>query len=211
MNWPTAIKEPFSEATAATIFRFSLYTFAFLLLAVSLPLVARYRDAAAFKENGAIEWIQLGFLVITSMMLWREAYRSVRFQHVLIFLACLSAFAGIREMDAILDNLVPWIGWKIGYAFILYAGFVGYANRKMLKNQFRLYLSSRAFSLLWAGFIVAIPFAQLVGNGMFLQTIMNDDYSRDYRRMIEEIGELTGYGLLLIGSFELILQKRNWL
>jgi len=56
--------------------------------------------------------------------------------------------------------------------------------------------------------MVAFPFAQLVGHGAFMQVIMGDDYSRDYRHMIEEIGELMGYGLLLIGSFELIMETR---
>jgi len=40
--------------------------------------------------------------------------------------------------------------------------------------------------------MVAFPFAQLVGHGAFMQVIMGDDYSRDYRRMIEEIGGANG-------------------
>ena len=68
---------------------------------------------------------------------------------------------------------------------------------------------SNGFFLLWAGFIIAIPVAQLVGNGAFLQAIMNDDYSRDYRRIIEEIGELMGYGLILVGSIELAIKTAD--
>ena len=203
------MKESFSDSTAAMAWRFSLYTFGFLLLAASLPWVAQYGGAAAFKENGAIEWLQLGFLVAISMMFLREAFLSPRFHQVFVLLACVPAAAGVREMDADLDRIIPWLGWKIGYAFILYAGFVGYANRQILGPQVTRCLKSRAFALLWAGFMVAFPFAQLVGHGAFMQAIMGDDYSRDYKRMIEEIGELMGYGLLLIGSFELILETRT--
>lgn len=53
---------------------------------------------------------------------------------------------------------------------------------------------------------MAVPFAQLVGHGNFLQIIMGDDYVRDYKRVIEELGELFGYLLLVIGSVEFTLQ-----
>ncbi len=198
----------FNESISATVLRFSFYTFGILLLAWLLPWVAQYRDAAVFKENGAIEWLQLGLLVTTSIVFLREAFVTPRYHHVFVLLACVSAFAGVREMDANLDRLIPWIGWKIGYSIILYAAIVAYSNSQTLKRQIMQFLHSRAFSLLWAGFIIAIPFAQLVGHGAFLQTVMDDDYSWDYQRMIEELGELMGYVLLFIGSFELIRQMR---
>lgn len=209
MRSSSVLNEPFSSSSGATIIRFSIYTVGILLLAVALPWLAHYREAVAFKENGAVEWLQLVFLVAVTAMFFREAAISPRFRHVFVILACVSAFAGIREMDAILDVVIPWIGWKAGYVCIVFAGVVGYTNQDVLQPQIKHFLNSRAFSLLWAGFIVAIPFAQLVGNGAFLQAIMSDDYSRDYRRMIEEIGELMGYGLLLIGSRELILHNRK--
>lgn len=208
MELTNAIREPSIESTIATALRYSLYTFGILLFTASLPWVAQYREAAAFKENGAIEWLQFGILVAISLMFLREAFVTRRFHQIFVLLACFSAFAGVREMDANLDKLIPWVGWKFGYLLILYAGFVVYSNTQTLRRQITPCLNSRGFLLLWAGFIVAIPFAQLVGNGAFLQAIMTDDYSRDYRRMIEEIGELMGYGLLLIGSYEMILQTR---
>jgi len=85
---------------------------------------------------------------------------------------------------------------------------VTYSNAQTLKRQIMRLPHSRAFSLLWAGFIIAVPFAQLVGHGAFLQIVMGDDYSRNYPRIIEELGEFMGYVLLLIGGFELILQLR---
>ncbi len=105
----------FNESIRATVVRFSFYTFGILLLATLLPWVAQYRDAAVFKENGAIDWLQLGLLVTTSIVFLREAFVTPRYHHVFILLACVSAFAGVREMDANLDRLIPWIGWKIGY------------------------------------------------------------------------------------------------
>jgi len=198
----------FSESIRTTVLRFSLYTFGILLLAKLLPWVAQYGDVAVFMENGALEWMQFGLLVTTGILFLREAFLTPRYHHVFVLLACAAAFAAVREMDANLDRLVPWIGWKIGYLIILYAAFVTYSNAQTLKRQIMRIPHSRAFSLLWAGFIIAVPFAQLVGHGAFLHSVMGEDYIWEYNRIIEELGEFMGYVLLLIGGFELILQLR---
>ena len=189
--------------------RFSLYTVAILCFAVSLPWLARIGDAAAFKENGVIEWLQFVLLIAVSWIFNRNARFSHKFHHAFSILAFLAAFAAVREMDGNLDVALPLIGWKIGYVFVAYAAYTFYKNPGIVAKQFRECLGSNGFLLLWAGFIVAIPFAQLVGNSAFLQAIMSDDYSRDYRRIIEEIGELMGYGLILIGSIELTIQLND--
>ena len=199
---------PQYESIRSSIGRYSLYTFLILAFAASLPLLARYRDAAAFKEGGVIEWMQLGLLVTISLTFFRESIAIRKYRQAFAFLGGLAAFAAIREMDAYLDVIVPWIGWKIGYLVILAVGVYGFRNKKSLHDQAVCCVNSRAFTLLWAGFIIAIPFAQLVGNGTLLDMVMGEGHDRDYRRMIEELGELMGYALILIGNIELIRQKR---
>ncbi len=146
----------FNESIRSTVLRFSFYTFGILLLAKLLPWVAQYRDAAVFMENGALEWLQFGLLVTTSTLFLREAFLTPRYHHVFVLLACVSAFAAVREMDANLERLIPWIGWKIGYSFILYAAYVTYSNAQALKRQMIQFPHSRAFSLLWAGFMIGV-------------------------------------------------------
>ena len=209
LNISNTIRGPIGGSTTATAKRFVVYTFVILLLAASLPWIAQYRDAAVFKENGAIEWAQLGILLAVSLTFLRAAVLSSERRELFIVLASFAAFAGAREMDAIIDGLIPVVGWKAGYLFIVYAGVTWQRSKDRFAPQLKYCLDSKAFSMLWVGFIVAIPFAQLVGNGAFLQAIMDDDYSRDYRRVIEELGELMGYSLLLIGSFELSLPARR--
>lgn len=196
----------FIDSLRTTVIRFSFYTFGILLLAALLPWAARYREATAFMENGLLEWLQFGLLVTVSILFLRAAFLAPHYHHVFVLLTCLSAFAAVREMDAYLDTSVPWIGWKIGYLIILYAAIITYSSAQTLKQQIMRFPDSRAFLLLWAGFIIAVPFAQLVGHGAFLQTVMGDDYSREYPRIIEELGEFMGYLLILIGGFELTLR-----
>jgi len=198
-----------SAATAAMAARFVLYTLCILTLALMLPLAAQYQDAAAFKENGPIEWVQFGLLLGVSVLFARESIRSTRISQVFVLLACLAAFAGVREMDAILNAAIPVVGWKVGGLLLMYAVYAWYRHKELIGQQIVECLNTPAFYLLWTGFIIAIPFAQLVGNGAFLEAIMQADYDRDYKRIIEELGELMGYSLLLIGSVELIVQQRS--
>lgn len=197
------------ESTSSMLLRFLLYTAGILCFTASLPWLARIGDAAPFKENGIIEWLQFALLVAVSLLFARKTGTSDRFQYAFTILACFAAFASAREMDANLDVAVPVLGWKIAYLFVFYAGFVFYKSDGNAVRQMRECCNSSGFFLLWAGFIVAIPFAQLVGNSAFLQAIMSEDYSRDYRRIIEEIGELMGYGLILIGSIELTVDRNE--
>ena len=173
----------------------------------SLPWIAQQRGAIGFREGGPIEWAQLGMIISMGLMFLRESFVTRQLREIFIIFFCFLAFVSFREIDSLLDR-VSWLSWKYAYALILYAGFVGYSNFQAFKVQVARFIRFRAFSLLWAGFIIAIPFAQLVGNGDFLQAIVITDYSRDYKRVIEEVGELMGYLLMFLGSVELLLEVR---
>jgi hypothetical protein len=200
-----------SAVTSAksTMIRFTAYTVGVFTLTLSLPLVIEHGDIVIFKEDGPIEWFQFGVLVTASAVFLLGGFALVNFRQVLYLMAFVSVFAAIRELDAFLERAIPWIGWKIAFIAILYAVGSAYTKRTLVKRQLPPFLATRAFAILWAGFLVAVPFGQLIGHGAFLQVVMGDDYNRDYKRVIEETLETMGYILVLIGSFESILQLRT--
>jgi len=198
----------FTDSTMPILLRFTAYTVALFVFTAALPLLVR-GDIVLFKENGPIEWFQFGLLVVATAVFVRGALSMPDFRKLFFLLAAISAFAAIRELDVFLHRMIPGIGWKIGIPLILYALISAYRNRECLKQQLSHFLASRAFAIVWAGFLVAVPFGQLIGHGAFLQLVMGDDYNRDYKRVIEEILEVMGYALLLIGSFESIVQLRT--
>jgi len=70
------------------------------------------------------------------------------------------------------------------------------------------FLATHSVVVLWAGFLIAVPLGQLVGHGDFLQTLMGDDYLRDYKRVLEETFEVMGYILMLAGTVEAAVELR---
>ncbi len=195
--------------------RFIIYSLTVFGVTVSLPIIIDYGDIVVFSENGPVEWLQFLLLTIAaSILLISSRHSTCSFRELLSILSFTAMFAAIRELDMILDRYIPVAGWSLPAFFcIMAAGFIYWRQRDAVTAQMTAFIDTRAFSLLWSGFIVAVPFAQLVGHGAFLQLLMGDDYVRDYKRVIEELGELMGYLFILAGSVEAALQQKeegNW-
>lgn len=190
------------------VMRFVAYTLVIFAFTGSLQILVRDGDIVVFEDNGPIEWLQFGLLVAASAVFIAGSRIIQASREVFLMLASISAFAAVRELDWWLDGVIPWVGWKVGFVIVLYAAGAAYLRRDKLRLQIVRFLYSPAFAIIWAGFIVAVPVAQLLGHGPFLQSLLGDDYTRSYKRVIEESGELVGYLLLVAGSVESILQRR---
>jgi hypothetical protein len=193
------------------ILRFIPYTLVIFAISGSLPAVVENGDFIVFKENGPIEWLQFTILLFSAIILLLysrlEGYTS---GELFSIIALVETAAAIREMDATFDKFIPFLGWQFPFVVCVIIGvFIFLKNKDKVIPQLNGFVCSRAFSLLWCGFIVTVPFTQLIGHGDFLQSLMGNDYVRDYKRVIEELGELLGYMLILIGSFEAVLQQKE--
>ncbi len=191
--------------------RFLIYTFIVFTLAVSLPVVIEHGDFIVFSENGPIEWIQLA-IIFTSMILFLldSRLKICEFKHLFLILGIVQACAGFRELDLLFDRFIPVLGWKLPVILCLIViALVCHKNNKSILVQANGFIRTRSFALLWCGFIIAVPYSQLVGHGKFLELLMGNDYLRDYKRVIEELGELLGYLLIMVGSIEAVLQRKE--
>lgn len=191
--------------------RFIIYTLTVFAIAVSLPVVIEYGDFIVFSENGPLEWIQLILIFISaSLLLCDSRLRICEFKELFCVIAFLQLFAAAREMDLIFDRFIPVIGWKLpATVCVLVIVLIYLKNKSIFLSQLERFIQTRSFALLWCGFIVAVPYSQLVGHGKFLELLMGDDYMRDYKRVIEELGELLGYLLIMVGSLEAVLQRKE--
>lgn len=201
MNQPT-----FSRSLAARFFLYTVVVFAFML---SLNPLLIFWGRNLFVEYGLLQWFQFSILLGTGVLILVAGRKHPEFRELLIFLACLYFLAAIREQDDLLDKTVPVVGWKIGFLLLIYLTFLIRKEKIRFMEQITLFFPSRAFALLWAGVIIAVPLAQLLGHGELLQTLMRNDYSRTYKAAIEESGETVGYLLLLAGGIETLFFTRD--
>lgn len=201
---------PLSKSRAyALTGRLGLYTLAIFALMASLPRLFDYGGFAWYAENSVVEWFQFALLACNALMLLVAAIARPAARQVLLLVASCVGFAAIRELDQIFDRIVPHIGWKFALALPA-AALIHVALRwGRCRHQLRWFLSTPCFFLFWAGFMVAVPVAQMLGNGDLLQEVMGDSYQNRFKRVIEETGETIGYVILFFAGIESLVNTRQ--
>jgi len=186
--------------------RYSVYTLLIAALSVMLPDIVRHQGVAFFYENGTIEWLQFSLLGASVLLFALGALCLPAHRRLAALLGCVAAFAATREMDRVLGRLLPVVSWKIGGLFLVAAGWLLLRHGRVLLSQIAAFLRTPAFVMLWAGFVIAVPLAQLVGHAPFFRLFMDEVHVRDIKRVFEESGEFMGYLILLFGTLESLLQ-----
>lgn len=195
------------ESSRKVAICFATYTLAIFALAASLRLLVVHGGLNVFLENGPVEWLQWVMLVATAYVFFDASQKLLEFKTLCRVFACFAAWSATRELDKLLDQLIPVLGWKIAFIFPIYAAVILMKDWKTWLDQAQRLLPLRSFGVLWAGFIVTVPFAQMVGHGPFLESLLGSDlYKEDYKRVVQESAELVGYCLLLIGSSDCVRQ-----
>ncbi|HMP74813.1 MAG TPA: hypothetical protein PKE12_00815 [Kiritimatiellia bacterium] len=183
--------------------RFVLYTVMIAVVTSSLPIWAHeWGTRSFFVERGPVEYLQLCLLAITTLVFIASARKAPQWRELGLVLASVTALAATRELDFISNHLIPVLGWKVGFLFVLSAGWIAFSRRVVFRRQVHAFTSTRSFVILWAGFIVTLPLAQMLGHGTLFEAMMGEDYQRHYKRVIEESCELIGYVILMSGSIE---------
>jgi hypothetical protein len=186
---------------------FTAMVFAFILL---IWWVAQSRGAELFSEGGLLEWIQFVILLATAAVFVCAGYGVRAFRELCFLLAALPCMAAVRELDADFDRWLGAFGWQLPfYVILLGAGIYGIRMRAAIFNQLQPFIQHRAFGILWAGFIIAIPFAQMIGNSDFLRALFDEDYQRPFKRLIEECTEVIGYLIIFLGAVDWAMDARG--
>lgn len=188
--------------------RLLAYTLAIFALMVALPSLFDRGGFAWYDENGVVEWAQFALLAANASALLAAAIARPAFRQVLLLLASCIGFAAVRELDAMFDRIVPHLGWKFALALPVAAVIHVALRWHRGRHQFRWFFFTPSFFLFWAGFMVAVPVAQMLGNGNLLQEIMADSYQNRFKRVIEETGESIGYVILFFAGIECLMNLR---
>lgn len=173
----------------------------------SLVYATPYLDAESFfAENGAMEWLQFGLLVVCAVLLKLASARARELREALYVMALLPVAAGVRELDHALDTRVFDGAWQILVsALLLYIVFYALQHQQALRRQLLYIFSYPPTGLLISGFIAVMVFSRLLGQQIFWQFVLQVDYLRLVGRVVEESCELFGYLLLLFGCLEFFI------
>lgn len=192
-----------------SLLRYCLYTLCVFAYMLFLPHLVKLWGATPFYENGVVEWCQFACLLLAILLLLDSARRHTSQRALVLLLAAPLAFAATRELDNLFDRFLPFLGWKVGGIFLLLAIVYFFLHCRVLWPQILDFSRTAPFALLWAGFIIAIPLAQLLGHRPLFIPFVMAEHLRPFKRILEESIELIGYMLLLFGALEVHLMPAS--
>jgi MFS superfamily sulfate permease-like transporter len=173
-------------------------------------LEALYFPSVRFTELGFTEFTQtLVLATCCAMLVYIRQVLKVWPTVTLLLLAFLAASL-VREQDHFLDSYVAHNTWKALVALIIIPTLVWVVKqRHRFLDEFAYYSNTFSFGLFTAGVLTTYIFSRLYGRQEFWQTILDDNYVRNFKNIAEEVVELLGYSLMLIATLELLLLARR--
>jgi len=176
---------------------------------LKLHVIGFEGDPLGTSEYSPIEIMQPLILAICGLLLaWVAQYcpsqRPIAFPFGGLALAFL-----IRECDYFLDRFLIDNLWQvlIGIALAFVIAY-GYRARRRMRIAWARIWPSPGLALWFAGAVILFAFVRLVGHESLWMSILGDDYHRVAKLAVEELIELLGYFLWLIGTIEYTYQAR---
>lgn len=152
------------------------------------------------RENGFLEFIQIGILVLIALMCVSAFGKNRPALHRLLFLC---AIIGIfRELDSFLESAL----FENAHTLHMLAGVVilvsvAFRNRAELRLDIPEFILRPGFFLMLAGFTMIAVYAQILGQ-RDAWVILAPDLTSETKRFIEEGIEFMGYIVIAFGIVE---------
>lgn len=193
-----------SSSVISTMIRYGVFTVLIFAKILLIWWLAKHHGQRLFSENSVLEWIQFANLLLAAAFTGFAAWRTPAFRELLTLLALLPLVAAIREQDAAFDRFSAFLGWQAPFILVAFAGLIyGLKGRNNVVAQVSSVLQHRSVGVLWAGFILAIPFAQMVGHKPFITNLFGSELRKPITRTIEESSESIGYLIIFFGLIDL--------
>jgi hypothetical protein len=191
--------------------RLAIYAFATgMALEVVVARVRAGNVEALVSEDGAVELAQLLLVFSAAGVLLSVIVRGVRDQELRILMGMACLFAGIRELDGFFGAELGPNAYKLFAIPVVLAGVVvGWRGRAALLEQLIDFAATPAAALLFAGALIVLVHAQVLGQKELWQTLVPGPGARTVKKTVEECSELTGYLVILFAAIEIEIQRRH--
>jgi hypothetical protein len=198
MHHPNPLESIFELAV-----RYFIFTAAIFITILTIIYITPSYGAALFSEGSPLEWAHVIIMALAAAVFFRTVRAAPSLGAISLLLAHLPLLAVSRELDNFFKALIPFFGWQLPFYLVFASGaFHFWRKRVKIFAELPTLCTHRAFALMWSGLMIAIPFAQLVGHGPFLEALFGEDYERPMKRVIEEVSETVGYVIILLAAID---------
>jgi len=183
--------------------RYFAFTAAIFLTILIIIKVTPHYGPALFSEGSILEWSHVMIMALAAGAFLLATRAAPSHSTLSLILAHFPLLAIARELDSFFKFWIPVLGWQLPFYLVFASGAVLlWRKREAFLSQLPTLCGHRSFALMWSGLMIAIPFAQLVGHGPFLQALFGEDYERPMKRVIEEVSETVGYVIICLAAID---------
>ncbi|HIU64958.1 MAG TPA: hypothetical protein IAB06_08005 [Candidatus Avacidaminococcus intestinavium] len=180
--------------------------FFFASLLIALVLSAIFIDIFIFhnpiNEISLTESLQELFLLIISLTFFSLARQYKNYRAGLFLISAFFGSLFLRELDFLFDPL-PYISWfTFVLPLVLIALFYALRNQENCLNGLQHFTKDSSFPLMFCGLLTVLVFSRIIGMNIIWQNVLQQDYARVVKNVIEEGSELFGYTLTLLATFK---------
>ena len=180
-----------------------VYMVAYVCVMLLQHIAANHWHEDTYAENGLVENMQFAFLVAACVVFLSHALILKGDRTIQFVLSGLCALGACREMDRVLDALIPVLSWKVGILFVIVPLVFALMRRNEALECLAIFLRSRCFTMLCAAFTIVLVLAQLIGHKPYLKAVFVDmEHFGTIKEMVEESIETIGYVVILLASVE---------
>ncbi|WNJ97477.1 hypothetical protein RND59_19965 [Vibrio ruber] len=147
-------------------------------------------------ETSVTEYVQQILLGIAVVAFYRIKAGHETLRHAAILISGFFMVLFIRELDFLFDYI--WHGFWVYPAVFVTLGALAYAwkGKNQVLHEMAEILSVPNMRLLVCSVIILISFSRLFGMGSFWHMVMQGDYIRNVKNIVEEGTELLCYALI---------------
>lgn len=157
------------------------------------------------SEYSPVEWLQTALVVSAALVFTWIAARDRLRRPLAVAIAALFALFLVRELDYFLDREFADNLWQVLAALLgVGAGVYAWRERARLVAAWQRSWPSAGLAIVFAGLVVLVPFAQVTAGEALWRALLGADYSRTAKLAYEELVELGGYLLIMVGSVEFL-------
>jgi hypothetical protein len=162
------------------------------------------------SEDGGVECLHAALAVVAGCVLLARLARGWRGSELRAVLGLACLYAAARELDGFFGASLGPHAYKIFAApLAAAAAVVAWRARAVLPAQIADFLATPAAALVFAGSVVVLVHAQVLGQKELWQLLVPSADYRIVKRTVEECSELTGYLLIVFAAVEIELRSRK--
>ena len=202
-------KQPTVKILTGLALRGLLYAVLLGGLAYGMLWGAATQGKTFYDETGPVEILEIVFALSTALVFLAAARMDRNREPCAILVVGFLFCVAIRESDYFLDELVARHAWKmlVLLTLVLVVTYIVKHFKRVVASVLD-FVSQPSFGIFLSGLLVLIVFSRLFGYGDFWKELIEGNYYRVIKTIVEEGTEQMGYFLLLISSCEYLHAAR---